>query len=53
MPKTSVGPSTRRTTDLKMPKTSSGKVDKRYSLPQFCNKNGSVDKRTTSTSKRK
>ena len=43
------GASTRRTTDLKMPVKTDGTPDKRYNLPQFCNKDGSKDMRTTPT----
>lgn len=52
MPKTTVGSSTRRTTDLKYPVKSDGTKDKRYSAPQFVKKDGTKDKRTTSTNKR-
>ena len=50
--KTSVGSSTRRTTDFKQPTTKSGKADNRYALPQFTKKDGTRDKRCTQTSKR-
>jgi hypothetical protein len=50
--KTSVGSSTRRTTDFKQPTTKSGKADNRYTLPQFTKKDGTRDKRCTQTSKR-
>ena len=43
----------RRTTDLKMPTKKDGTVDNRYSMPQFVNKDGSKDKRTTLTCDRK
>ena len=43
----------RRTTDLKMPTKSDGTKDKRYSAPQFVNKDGSRDRRTTPTQLRK
>jgi hypothetical protein len=43
----------RRTTDLKMPKKNDGTIDNRYSMPQFVNKDGSKDKRTTLTNNRK
>ena len=43
----------RRTTDLKMPTKKDGTVDNRYSMPQFVNKDGSKDKRTTLTKDRK
>lgn len=46
------GSSTKRTTDLKMPTKSDGTIDKRYTLPQFCKKDGTKDLRTTSTNKR-
>jgi hypothetical protein len=39
----------RGTTSLKMPTTNSGTIDKRYSTPQFVNKDGSRDRRTTAT----
>ena len=45
--------STRRTTCLKMPTTQSGNTDKRFKTPQFTNTNGTRDKRTTPTRKRK
>jgi hypothetical protein len=41
--------SKRGTTSLKMPTTNSGTIDKRYSTPQFVNKDGSRDRRTTPT----
>jgi hypothetical protein len=54
MPKSyTTGASTRRTTDLKMPVKTDGTRDKRYTAPQFCNKDGSRDMRTTPTQKRK
>ncbi len=43
----------RHTTDLKMPTKSDGTKDKRYSMPQFVNKDGSRDMRTTPTHQRK
>ena len=43
----------RRTTDLKFPIKSDGTKDKRYTTPQFVNKDGSKDMRTTSTNQRK
>jgi hypothetical protein len=43
----------RRTTDLQMPKKTDGTVDNRYTTPQFVNKNGSRDMRTTPTNLRK
>jgi len=49
---TKIGVSTRRTTDLRRPVTKTGKKDKRYALPEFCNKNGTRDKRCTRTAKR-
>jgi len=48
-----VGASTRRTTDLKIPKKSDGTKDKRYSSPQFVKKDGTKDKRTIPTNKRR
>ena len=39
--------STKRTVHLGKPLTKSGKIDKRYSTPQFIKKNGTRDKRTT------
>jgi hypothetical protein len=45
--------SLRRTTDLKMPIKNDGTIDNRYSMPQFVNKDGSKDKRTTLTNNRK
>lgn len=53
MPKTTVGASTRRTTDLKYPTKSDGTKDRRYTAPQFVKKDGTKDQRTTSTSERK
>ncbi len=46
------GSSIRRTTDLKRPLTKSGKPDKRFKNPEFCNKDGTRDKRCTQTIKR-
>jgi hypothetical protein len=46
------GSSIRRTTDLKRPLTKSGKPDKRFKNPEFCNKDGTRDKRCTQTAKR-
>jgi len=51
--KTSVGASTNRTTDLKMPSRSDGNRDQRYKYPQFTNSDGKRDMRTTLTSKKK
>lgn len=36
-----------------MPKTLSGKIDKRYKAPQFLKKDGTRDKRTILTKNRK
>jgi hypothetical protein len=44
--------SIRRTTDLRRPLTKSGKIDKRFKNPEFCNKDGTRDKRCTQTAKR-
>lgn len=54
MPSTSytVGASTKRTTDMKMPVKSDGTKDKRYSAPQFTKSDGTRDRRTTPTNKR-
>jgi len=43
----------RRTTDLKYPVKPDGTKDKRYSMPQFVNKDGGRDMRTTLTNNRK
>lgn len=43
---TKIHPSTRRTTDIKMPKTSDGNIDWSFSTPQFTKKDGTRDKRT-------
>jgi hypothetical protein len=43
----------RRTTDLKFPTKADGTKDNRYTMPQFVNKDGSKDMRTTSTNNRK
>lgn len=43
----------RGTTDLKIPTKADGTKDKRYNMPQFVNKDGSRDMRTTLTNKRK
>lgn len=43
----------RGTTDLKMPTKADGTKDKRYNMPQFVNKDGSRDMRTTLTNNRK
>jgi hypothetical protein len=48
-----VGASTNRTSDMKFPTKLDGTRDKRYANPQFVNKNGSRDMRTTLTSLRK
>ena len=54
MPKSyTVGASTKRTTDLKMPVKSDGTVDNRFKIPQFVKTDGTRDKRTTLTSSRK
>ena len=50
--KYSVGSSTKRTIHLIKPKTSSGKIDKRFTTPQFTKSDGTRDKRTTLTMKR-
>ena len=44
---------TRKTTDLKMPTKNDGTKDKRFTMPQFVNKDGSRDMRTTPSSKKK
>jgi len=51
--KNECGASTKHTTHLAMPKTSAGKIDKRFTTPQFVKSDGTRDKRTTSTMKRK
>ena len=43
----------RRTTDLKYPCKSDGTRDNRYTMPQFINKDGTKDMRTTPTCQRK
>ena len=43
---------TRKTTDLKYPSKKDGGKDKRYSVPQFCKRDGTKDKRTVNTHKR-
>jgi len=43
----------RGTTDLKIPTKADGTKDKRYNMPQFVNKDGSRDMRTTLTNNRK
>lgn len=54
MPKTtSVGSSTRRTTDMKIPVKNDGTKDQRYTAAQFCKADGTKDKRTTNTHNRK
>ena len=53
MTKHEVGLNTRRTSDLKFPTRSDGERDERYKQPQFTNKDGSRDKRTTPTRLRK
>ena len=45
-------PSTKRTTDLKMPLKSDSTKDKRYSYPQFTKSDGKRDMRTTPTNKK-
>lgn len=45
-------PSTKRTTDLKMPLKSDATIDKRYSYPQFTKSDGKRDMRTTPTHKK-
>jgi hypothetical protein len=51
--KYTVGVSTRRTVDMKMPVKSDGTKDKRYTTPQFVKNDGSRDMRTTKTMERK
>jgi hypothetical protein len=51
--KTTVGSSTRRTTDLKMPIKSDGTKDKRFAAPQFVKSDGTRDMRTKLTGERK
>lgn len=54
MPKSyTVGASTKRTTDLKIPVKSDGTADHRFKVPQFVKSDGTRDKRTTLTSSRK
>ena len=43
----------RRTTDLRYPTKLDGTRDNRYSMPQFVNKDGSRDMRTTITNQKK
>jgi len=43
----------RRTNDFKYPIKTDGTKDKRYSMPQFVNKDGERDMRTTLTNNRK
>ena len=50
--KITIGASTKRTTDLKVPVKSDGTKDKRYTMPQFVKNDGTRDKRTTPTNKR-
>lgn len=45
-------PSTKRTTDLKMPLKSDFTKDKHYSYPQFTKGDGKRDMRTTPTHKK-
>jgi hypothetical protein len=45
-------PGARKTSDLKMPLKNDMTQDKRYNYPQFVNKSGKRDMRTTPTSKR-
>jgi hypothetical protein len=53
MPKNTVSTSTstRKTTDLKFPIKNDGTKDERYTMPQFVNKDGKKDMRTTPTCK--
>jgi hypothetical protein len=51
--KTSVGSSTKRTTDMKIPVKSDGTKDLRYSTAQFVKKDGTRDMRTTLTGARR
>ena len=46
------GHSTKLTTHIQMPLTNKGTSDKRYSCPQFCNKNGTKDMRTNNIKKK-
>jgi hypothetical protein len=46
-------PSSKKTTDLKMPLKKNGSKDNRYTAPQFCKENGARDMRTKNTHDRK
>ena len=50
--KTTVGSSTKRTTDLKPPVKTDGTKDLRYTSVQFVKKDGTRDMRTTLTARR-
>jgi hypothetical protein len=52
-PKSSTGAPVRRTADLQMPTKSDGTKDQRYNYPQFTNKDGTRDMRTTASSAKK
>jgi hypothetical protein len=52
-PKTNTGSASRGTTHLQMPTKSDGTRDQRYNYPQFTNKDGSRDMRTTASSAKK
>ena len=43
---------TRTIKDFMIPKTKTGEKDKRYTVAQFCNADGTRDMRTTLTNKR-
>jgi hypothetical protein len=45
-------PSTKRTTDLKMPVKGDSTADKRYKYPQFTRSDGKKDRRTIPTYKK-
>ena len=51
--KTTVGSSTKRTTDMKIPVKSDGTKDKRYTTAQFVKADGTRDMRTTLTGQRR
>ena len=49
---TTIGSSTKRTTDMKIPVKSDGTKDKRYVTAQFVKSDGTRDMRTTLTGQR-